>query len=41
MVSIKNDEKVIVLALLHELADYVTATSKGNRTLLLSSGCNS
>jgi hypothetical protein len=27
-----------VLALLQELADYVTATSKGDRTLLLSSG---
>src|SRR4051812_5213501 len=38
MVSIKNDKKAIVLALLQELADYVTATSKGDRTLLLSSG---
>jgi hypothetical protein len=38
MVSVKNDKKAIVLALLQELAAYVTETSKGDRTLLLSSG---
>ena len=37
-VSIKDDLKKIVLALLQELADYVTETCKGNRTLMLSSG---
>jgi hypothetical protein len=37
-VSIKNDKKAIILALLEELAQYVTATSKGDRTLILSSG---
>jgi hypothetical protein len=37
-VSIKNDLKDKVLALLQEVADYVTATSKGDRTLILSSG---
>ncbi|WP_205508751.1 fibronectin type III domain-containing protein [Longitalea arenae] len=38
MVSIKNDKKAIILALLQELADYVTATSKGDRTLIFNSG---
>lgn len=38
MVSIKNDKKAIVLALLQELAEYVTETCKGDRTLILSSG---
>ena len=38
MVSIKNDRKVKVLALLQELADYVTITSKGDRTIILNSG---
>ncbi|AEW00445.1 hypothetical protein A4D02_24255 [Niastella koreensis] len=38
MVSVKNDKKAIILALLQELAAYVTVTSKGDRTLLLSSG---
>jgi len=38
MVSIKNDKKAIVLALLQELATYVTETCKGDRTLILSSG---
>ena len=38
LVSIKNDKKKIVLALLQELVDYVTLTCKGNRVLMLSSG---
>ena len=38
MVSIKNDKKAIVLALLQELAEYVTVTCNGDRTLILSSG---
>lgn len=38
MVSIKNDKKVIILGLVQQLNEYVTATSKGDRTLLLSSG---
>jgi hypothetical protein len=38
LVSIKNDKKAIVLALLLILAEYVTVTAKGNRTLILSSG---
>ena len=38
MVSRKDDLKKIVLTLLQELADYVTATCKGNRTLMLGSG---
>ncbi|HEX6428618.1 MAG TPA: hypothetical protein VF008_13070 [Niastella sp.] len=38
LVSIKNDKKAIVLALLLELAEYVTVISKGDRTLILSSG---
>lgn len=38
MVSIKNDKKAVVLGLLQELADYVTAISKGDRTIILSSG---
>ena len=37
-VSIKNDLKAIILAILLELAEYVTVTSKGDRTLILSSG---
>jgi hypothetical protein len=37
-VSIKNDRKVIILALLQVLADYVTVKSNGDRTLILSSG---
>src|SRR5690349_12474061 len=37
-VSIKNDKKVIILALLQVLADYVTVKSKGERTLILSGG---
>ena len=38
MISTKDDLKKIVLTLLEELEDYVTATCKGNRTLILSSG---
>jgi hypothetical protein len=38
MVSIKNDKKAIVLALLQELSEYVTVTCNGDRTLILSSG---
>jgi hypothetical protein len=37
-VSIKNDKKVIIMALLQVLADYVTLKSKGDRTLILTSG---
>jgi hypothetical protein len=37
-VSIKNDKKAIILALLQILADYVTVKSKGDRTLILSGG---
>jgi hypothetical protein len=37
-VSIKDDQKANVLRLLTSLADYVTVTSKGNKTILLSSG---
>jgi hypothetical protein len=38
MVSIKNDKKLLVLTLLEELAVYITATCKRDRTLMLSSG---
>jgi hypothetical protein len=38
MMSIKDDKKKIVLNLLAELAEYVAITSKGDRTLILSSG---
>ena len=38
MVSIKNDKKDILLTLLQELAEYVTAICKGNRTQILDSG---
>jgi hypothetical protein len=38
MVSIKNDKKATVLNLLQEVANYVTAKSKGDRTLILTSG---
>jgi hypothetical protein len=39
-VSLKNDLKAEVLELLHELADYVTVISKGDRTTMLRSGFN-
>src|SRR5690242_13582355 len=32
MVSVKNDKKAILIALLAELSDYVTLTSKGDKT---------
>jgi hypothetical protein len=38
MIAIKNNKKAIVQELLQELADYVTATCKGNISLMLSSG---
>jgi hypothetical protein len=38
LVSIKNSKKIIVLELLEELIQYVTAKSNGNRTIILSSG---
>lgn len=38
MVSIKNDQKAKVLSLLAIIADYVTVTCKGDRTMLLTSG---
>jgi hypothetical protein len=38
MVSAKDDLKAIALDLLQELVDYVTVTSKGDRTTMLSSG---
>jgi hypothetical protein len=38
LVSIKNDKKAIILALLQVLADYVTVKSKGERTLIISGG---
>jgi hypothetical protein len=37
-VSVKNDEKANVLRLLTAIADYVTLTAKGDRTILLKSG---
>jgi hypothetical protein len=37
-VSIKNDKKALALALLEELAQFVIAACKGDRTLILSSG---
>jgi esterase/lipase superfamily enzyme len=38
MVSIKNDKKAIMQALLQELSEYVTVICKDDRTLMLSSG---
>ena len=38
MVSVKNDKKAIMLALLEQLAQYVIAICKDDRTLILSSG---
>jgi hypothetical protein len=38
LVSIKNDKKAVLHGLLKDLAHYVTQVSKGDRTLLLSSG---
>ena len=36
--SAKNDKKAALIRLLNEEADYVTATSNGDKTMLLSSG---
>jgi hypothetical protein len=38
LVAIKNEKKLIVLDLLEELARYVTEKSKGDRSIILSSG---
>jgi hypothetical protein len=38
MVSVKNDQKAKVQSLLAIIADYVTVTCKGHRTMLLTSG---
>lgn len=38
LVSIKDDKKAILQALLMELTNYVTQTAKGDKTLLLASG---
>jgi hypothetical protein len=38
LVSIKDDKKAILQALLTELANYVTQTAKGDKTMLLESG---
>lgn len=38
LVSIKDDKKAILQALLMELANYVTQTAKGDKTVLLESG---
>jgi hypothetical protein len=39
-VAVKNNSKARVLALLEEVAEYVTAISKGDKALILSSGFN-
>jgi hypothetical protein len=36
--SAKNDKKAALIRLLDELADYITVTSNGDKTMLLSSG---
>jgi hypothetical protein len=38
MVSVKNDKRAVLRALLAELANYVTDTSQGDKSLLLTSG---
>jgi hypothetical protein len=38
MVSIKNDERALLRALLTRMAEYVTSVAKGDRTILASSG---
>jgi hypothetical protein len=38
MVSLKKEMKDIMQTLLQEVADFVTATARGNRTLILNSG---
>jgi hypothetical protein len=38
MVSIKNDERAVLRALLTRMAEYVSSVAKGDRTILASSG---
>jgi hypothetical protein len=38
LVSIKNDKRAVLRALLSQLAEYVSSVAKGDRTMLLSSG---
>jgi hypothetical protein len=38
LVSIKNDKRAVLRALLSQLAEYVSSVAKGDRTALLSSG---
>lgn len=38
LVSIKNDKRAVLRALLTQLAEYVSSVAKGDRTVLLSSG---
>jgi hypothetical protein len=38
LVSIKNDKRAVLRALLSQLAEYVSSVAKGERTVLLSSG---
>jgi hypothetical protein len=38
MVSVKNDKREVLRVLITELANYVTATSQGNKSQLLTSG---
>jgi len=38
LVSIKNDKRAVLRALLSQLAEYVSSVAKGDRTVLLSSG---
>jgi len=38
LLSAKNDKKAVLIGLLDELAEYVIATSKGDKTMLLNSG---
>jgi hypothetical protein len=38
LLSAKNDKKAVLIGLLAKLADYVTITSNGDKTILLSSG---
>jgi hypothetical protein len=38
LLSAKNDKKAVLIGLIDELAEYVTATCKGDKTMLLKSG---
>jgi hypothetical protein len=40
LLSAKNDKKAALIAVLDELAEYITTTCKGDKTMLLSSGFN-